>query len=414
LNPGLILPLLFSILHFDTVLLRVPVPSFNCQGPTMRHQEPISQVFSVVVNALLLLLALLATPGCMSTQSASPVSESLDSLGISNRGVREANIRTAYRYGLAVEQAADSIIMLTTDQTTKVNAYSWKIYCIPVIRQIFSQSDPVVSAFDALAFSMQCREYFTTGIGKNRFGSQQQIARNAVENIERRLVDANRNYLTTANFDSLMATTSRWASSNPLTNHVFERASFYNEMDTILARQEYSIRSVVGRIADDVDDLSGRLSLLSAQLPREARWQGEYLISDLTLKERLNSIDTTMVALRATLATLDRELRTDGVPVDITVIRQLQSTVDAALQTLSAERAIVMADIDRLRVATFADGEMTANRAVSGWLNQTEAVVDRLLWKIGVFLAVGFAALTLLLLYLRWSSWRHQRENSAR
>ena len=100
--------------------------------------------------------------------------------------------------------------------------------------------------------------------------------------------------------------------------------------------------------------------------------------------------------------------------MDITVIRQLHSTVDAALQTLSAERAIVMADIDRLRVATFTDGEMTANRAVAGWLDQTEAVVDRLLWKIGVFLAVGFAALTLLLLYLRWSSRRHQRENGAR
>jgi hypothetical protein len=335
--------------------------------------------------------------------------ESLDSLGISNRGVREANIRVAYQYGLVVEQAADSIIMLATDQTTKVNAYTWKIYCIPAIRQIYSQSDPVVSAFDGLAFSMQCRQYFTTGIGKDRFGAQQHIARDAVETIERRLVEANRHYLTTANFDSLIATTSRWAADNPLTNHVFERASFYSEMDTILARQDYSIGSAVGRIADDVDDLSGRLSLLSAQLPREARWQGEYLITDLTLKERLNSIDTTMVALRTTFATLDEKLRTDGVPVDITVIRQLHATVKTALDQLSAERAIVMAEIDRLRVATFADGEATANRAVSGWLDHVEAVVDRLLWKIGVFLAVGFVALALLLLYMRRSSQRQNR-----
>jgi len=354
-------------------------------------------------------MALLATSGCMSTQSVSPVAESLDSLGISNRGVREANIRVAYRYGLAVEQAADSIIMLAKDQAAKVNAYIWKIYCIPVIRQIYSQSDPVVSAFDGLAFSMQCREYFTTGIGKDRFGAHQQIALNAVETIERRLVEANRRYLTTANFDSLIATTSRWATKNPLTNHVFERASFFNEMDALLGRQDYSVGSAVGRIADDVDDLSGRLSLLSAQLPREARWQGEYLITDLALKERLNSIDTTMMSLRATFATLDEELRTDGVPVDITVIRQLHSTIKTALDQLSAERAIVMAEIDRLRVATFADGEVTANRAVSGWLDHAEAVVDRLLWNIGVFLVVGVAALTLLLLYVRKSSQRHQR-----
>jgi len=375
----------------------------------MRHLKPISQLFPVVFSALLLPMALLVTPGCMSTQSASPVGESLDSLGISNRGIREANIRIAYQYGLVVEEAADSIIMLATDQKTKVNAYMWKIYCIPVIRQIYSQSDPVVSAFDGLAFSMQCREYFTTGIGNDRFGAQQHIARNAVETIERRLAEASRGYLTTANFDSLIAITSRWAANNPITNHVFERASLYSEFHIILSRQDYSVGSAVGRIADDVDDLSGRLSLLSAQLPREARWQGEYLITDLTLKERLNSIDTTMVALRTTFATLDQELRTDGIPVDITVIRQLHSTVKAALEQLSAERAIVMADIDRLRVATFADGEVTANRAVSGWLNHAEAVVDRLLWKIGVFLAAGFAALTLLLLYVRKSSQRHQR-----
>jgi len=379
----------------------------------MRQLKPIPQVFSCVFSALLAPLALLATSGCMSTQSASPVGESLDSLGISNRGAREANIRVAYEYGLVVEQAADSIILLTADQTAKVNAYIWKIYCIPVIRQIYSQSDPVVSAFDGLAFSIQCREYFTTGIGKDRFGAQQQIALNAVKTIERRLVETIRQYLTTANSDSLIATTSRWATQNPLTNHVFARASYFTEMDALLARQNYSIGSAVGRIADDVDDLSGRLSLLSAQLPREARWQGEYLIIDLLLKERLNSIDTALVPLRATFATLEEELRTVGVPVDITSIGPLQATIKAALEQLSAERAIVMSEIERLRAAMLADGEETANRAVSGWLDHAEAIVDRLLWKIGVFLAVCFAALTVLLLYVRANPRRQQRQRDA-
>jgi len=368
--------------------------------------KQIPEALPVVFSAFLVFMALLAAPGCISTQSESTVAEALDSLGISNRGVREANIRVAYRYGLAVEQAADSIIMLATDQTAKANAYLWKIYCIPVIRQIYSQSDPVVSAFDGLAFSMQCREYFTTGIGRDRFGAQQQIAVHAVEMIEHRLVEESRRYLTTANFDSLIVFTSRWAAKNPLTNHVFERASFFSEMDKLLARQDYSVGSAVGRMADDVDDLSGRLSLFAAQLPREARWQGEYLITDLALKERLNSIDTVMVALRATLATLDGELRTDGVPVDLASIRPLHSTIKAALEQLSAERAIVMAEIDRLRIATFADGEQIADRAVSGWLDRAEAIVNRLLLKIGVFLAVGFAALALLLLVVRRSSQR--------
>jgi len=93
--------------------------------------------------------------------------------------------------------------------------------------------------------------------------------------------------------------------------------------------------------------------------------------------------------------------------VDLASIRPLHSTIKAALEQLSAERAIVMAEIDRLRIATFADGEQIADRAVSGWLDRAEAIVDRLLLKIGVFLAVGFAALALLLLVVRKSSQRH-------
>jgi hypothetical protein len=376
----------------------------------MQHLKSIPHFSSIVFSALLALMALMAAPGCLSTQTASPAAESLDSLGISIRGVRENNIRVAYRYGLAVEQAADSIIMLATDQTTKVNANLWKIYCIPVIRQIYSQSDPFMSGFDGLAFSLQCREYFTIGLGKDRFGPHQQIAINALEGIERRLVEGNRLYFTSENVDSLIAITTRWAENNPLTNHVFERVSIVQELDHLLARHDYSVGSAVGRIADDVDDLSGRLSLLAGQIPREARWQGEYLIADLALKDRLMNLDSTMVILRATFAKLEKELRTDGVAVDIARIQPLQENIKAAMEQLSAERAIVMADIEHIRVAMLADAEIAANRAVSGWLSRTETIVDRILWKIGIFLAVIFTAAALLLLYLRQSSRRRQRD----
>ncbi len=377
----------------------------------MRHLKVIRHFASAGFGVLFVLIDLLATPGCMSTQTSSPVAESLDSLGISIRGVRENNIKVAYRSGLAVEQAADSIIMLATDQPTKVNALYWKMYYIPVIRQIYSQSDPLLSAFDALAFSVQCREYFTTGIGKDRFGAQQQIAINVIESIERRLIEGNRLYLTSGNVDSLIMKTSRWAEKNPLRNHVFERPSILRELDHLFARHDYSIGSAVGRIADDVDDLSARLSLLAAQLPRETRWQGEYLLSDFDLQDRLKSLDTTILVMRITLGRLEEELGTGGVPVDLTSIQPLlQSNIQAALQQLSAERENVMADIERLRVTTINGTEEAANRAVSGWLDHAEAIMDRMLLRVAIFLAVFFMAVALLLLYMRESSLRQRRQ----
>jgi hypothetical protein len=380
----------------------------------MEHPTPIPLLRCAGLPFFLASMLLLATPACISTQTASTMSEALDSLDISNRGARDANIRVAYRYGLAVEQAADSILLLATDQRVKVNAYLWKIYCIPVIRQIYSQSDPVVSAFDGLAFAVQCREYFATGMGRDRFGGLQHIAVDAAETIERRLVETTRGYLTEANSDSVIAATSRWARNHPLTNHVFERASIFTEMDRVLDRQSHTVGSTVGRIADVVDDLSGRLSLLAAQLPREARWQGEYLLTDLAPEDRLARLDTLMAVLTSTLGSLDKEVRTGGLVVDIASLQGLHADLRAALELLSAERAVVIADIERMRVATIATAEETARRGVAGLMDRAEAILDRTLWKIGTFLAVGFAAVALLLLFARGRSRRLSGSNEGR
>jgi hypothetical protein len=185
-------------------------------------------------------------------------------------------------------------------------------------------------------------------------------------------------------------------------------------MDRVLDRQSHTVGSTVGRIADVVDDLSGRLSLLAAQLPREARWQGEYLLTDLAPEDRLARLDTLMAVLTSTLGSLDKEVRTGGLVVDIASLQGLHADLRAALELLSAERAVVIADIERMRVATIATAEETARRGVAGLMDRAEAILDRTLWKIGTFLAVGFAAVALLLLFARGRSRRLSGSNEGR
>ena len=361
----------------------------------------IAAVRSSVVLAVFSLLLPMMLSGCISSKPGSPVADSLDSLGITIRGIRESNLRLASREGLTIERAADSIIAISRDHTTKLNAYLWKIYCIPVIRQIYSESDPLLSATDALAFTMQCREYFIHGIGRDRFGPYQRIAVAAVNENEQRLIDLNRQRLTKATFDSLMRQLSRWAAEHPLSNHVFERPSMLNELDKLLAGQDYSIPSVVGRIADDVDDLSGRISLLSAQFPREARWQAEYVLAELSLRERLGRLDSTMTILSVALANVDQSLKSGGLEVRIGGLLSLRDDLHEALSKISTERSIVTAEIERIRLATLAAAEEAANRAVAGWLGRIESIVDRTLLKLGLLIALVLAVATALILSLR-------------
>jgi hypothetical protein len=131
-------------------------------------------------------------------------------------------------------------------------------------------------------------------------------------------------------------------------------------------------------------------------------------MTDLALKDRLASLDTSIAVLTSTLESLEKGLRTGGLAVDIASLRPLHSDLKAALELLSAERAVVTADIERMRIATLADAEEAANRAVSGWIDRAEVILDRMLWKIGVFVAVGFVASAVVLLYV-FASLRRQR-----
>jgi hypothetical protein len=355
---------------------------------------------SATLSVLTLLVPAILS-GCLSSRPESPAAESLDSLGITIRGVRESNIRLAYRDGLTIEAAADSIAALSNDRVTTLNAHLWKIHCIPVIRQIYSESDPLLSANDALAFTKQCKEYFISGLGKNRFGPYQYIAVNAVSANERRLVELNRQRLSSVTFDTVMSQLSRWAARHPLTNHVFERPSILNDLDTLLEGQDYSLASAIGRIADDVDDLSGRLSLFSAQLPRETRWQGEYVFAELSLKERLVKLDSTMTVLTSALTSIDESIKSGGLEVNVAGLQALRDDLHAALSQVSSERAIVIGEFERIRLATLTAAEEAANRAVAGWLDKTESIINRTLWKVGLFLSLVLATAGVLMVYLR-------------
>lgn len=356
-------------------------------------------------TAPLALAALMGLSGCLSTRTASPTAEQFDSLGLSLAGIRQSNLRTAYLFSLEIEKAADSIIQSTQNRTTKTRAHLWRIYSIPVIRQVYSHSDPITASLDALVFAMQCEEYFDTGIGHDRFGDQQLIAVKTSADIQASMIEGLRRNLTVADFDTLLTRLDLWVHEHPLTNHVFGRASIARDMDKFLARRDQSIGSAIGRIADDVDDLSAHLALFSAQLPREARWQGEYLLSELEVEDRLNSLDTTIAILNSSLAHIEETLTGGEITLDIVALRSLHADVVAALELVRAERTVLLADVERQRLETLSRVDAIAHEKIKLATEEVEGIVNRLLWKVGVLLALALLGVGLLMLLGR-ALWR--------
>jgi hypothetical protein len=337
--------------------------------------------------------------GCISTETTSGIAESLDSLGVSLRAIRETNVRFAHRDGLAIEQAADSIIRLARTSALRLEAYRWKMYHIPVIRQVYAQGDPIASRIDALACALQSDAYLRTGLGSNRFGEHQQIALNATSGILSRLERTLHEGITPADYDTLVRFAAGWSRDHPIDNHVFERPSIIGDMQRYFSRQEYSLGSAVGRIADDVDDLSGRLSVLAAQLPREARWQGAYLVEDLGLATRLESLDSTVSGLTSSLRRIERALLNGDIVVDLESLRSLHTDLEAALATARVEREHILAEIDRQRLATLDTLDVRLGRSISRTAEEIEGILSTLLWKTALVLAGGLGVVTILVLY---------------
>jgi hypothetical protein len=109
-----------------------------------------------------------------------------ESLGseVTSREIRIRAAQYAMTFSQTVEIAADSILRLTSDHMTARNALIWKSYAVPAIYRSATIPDPLMAWIDSRVLTYQMRDYFETGKGRELFGEQQWLAREAAYFIE--------------------------------------------------------------------------------------------------------------------------------------------------------------------------------------------------------------------------------------
>jgi hypothetical protein len=318
-----------------------------------------------------------------------------------------------------VEVAADAISVQTADVGLKRRALLFKMEVVPAFYEALFNADPLAALLDAWALSIQLEQYLDTGPGRELLTPLQGVAQEAAHKVRQHIESAVHAVAKTPEgFERAQSTVVEWAKANPITGPFSGRPSILPELAKLSAKSaDISVFQAVGDITGTVDDLTNRLNIYAAYLPRAARWQAELLLDELPdraevqrvlatlqsvdkLTERTNQL-ISPEALQAALATATGEVKKERLAALASVDEQRKETLayltserEAGVAALDAQRRAIMVDVDRQRAVLLE--QLNVLRAES--LKEVDEVSGRIIRK-G---ALAMGCLLLLAAGLTW------------
>jgi hypothetical protein len=205
-----------------------------------------------------------------------------------------------------------------------------------------------------------------------------------------------------------------------------------------LRSDERDVFIAVGAVSDVIENLSERLNIYAAQLPKQARWQAEILIAETAAAYRVDSAvedirDVGTAARRATdlmgdvhgllgdvpgLLDAEREiLAAERRAILANISSQRAQTLEymtaerlAVLTAAREERMALVAALRQERIETLIEVDAIKTRAVDSGLAGLKDLVDYTLWRVATLLfLLMLAAATLGVIAYRLAVGRHRK-----
>ena len=363
---------------------------------------------------VLLLLALAGgaglAAGCATVQA--PPSALMQRVGKSDLRPEELRIRVralAPRFSGQLEYLADSIAAQAGDTPTYAAMLRFKVNALPALQAALFQPDPVAALVDTWALVAQLQDV----VARTPVGDTPAVAALAVPRfaaMERELEVLWKELTGKASVADTRAKVHAWARDNPIVDSVAARPSTTALLSRLTAQAGIGALASAGQLLETTQDLTARLDLQTAFLPKQGRWQAEsFLLSALsspTYRDAVPELPAMMQALQGVteqvqalpwLVAREREAVLAGVREERLGVQAFATGErEQLVSTLQAERAVVLAEADR-----------TVQRGVDHAFDRAQRLVDRMfLWFAGLLLLAVLGGALLALLLLR--AWRHR------
>lgn len=259
-----------------------------------RHPEPISRL-----SGRLVLVALVGCGGAPATPAL--MAQSGD-VSVTVSQLRSQDYDFSAHFAAQVTACANQIIAATKDDTIRSRALRWKMNAVPAARGAAFHHDPLVALYDLWSLTLQQRNYFTEGDGATMFADHQQCAVSTSYQLVNDAIGLARKVTTSGDVSETQNRLEDWARLNPI-DGLFVRRSAASDMSALAPQAPHKGLQAVESLEETSRDLTDRITILSGDLPREARWQAEYLINAL-FEERLETSAHEIVSTFGRLNTL--------------------------------------------------------------------------------------------------------------
>jgi len=336
------------------------------------------------VRCLALLAAVASACG-----TARPQSRLFEAVSRSNVSIEELRVRVralAGRFSGLLEALADDLANRSRDPRVQLEMTRFKINGIPAMQAALFEPDPVAALLDAWVLLAQIEGAVDkTGILPD--GGLRAIASAQIRGMESELESLWGALAGPSRVPETRRRLREWVGTHPLTTTLTARQSTVPLLAHLTASSGVTPLGAVATVVDQMQDLQAWATLQSAFLPKQARWQAEYLVRSAPLDPSLASAATAVAGYLSSerQATLG-ELSDERVHVQSFLTRERR-----ALQSwLGAQGPVVLDDTRQM-------GLVWVDRAFDRATTLADRIFRRLLLLLALLVAGGLVALQLIL-----------------
>lgn len=275
--------------------------------------------------------------------------------------LRAMDYEYASRFAQIVASTALKIVEETDDPGVRERALEWRLWAMPEARSSAFDQDPMAGLLELWALAAQQRHYLTEGDGQNTFGNQQAIARDTARYLEREVERLAAEALPEDLLETTTENVRAWVDEHPIEGELFVRSTARADLAGLVSVEHHGGLKAVGSMEETVRDMSDRITILSAQMPSEARWQAEFLVEKLfedRVHDRIDSMVGSLDDMTAFLADFEGTLSAQtqallaGIERErLTVFEAIESERIAVVDAIGSERDSILEKLDSQLVA---------------------------------------------------------------
>jgi MYXO-CTERM domain-containing protein len=351
-------------------------------------------------HALVLAVVALSIVGCSSAPTRPALMANMVKDDVTVTRLRAINYQYAAHFAQLVAMCVQEIVAQNNDPQAQQRAYQWRMWASPQARAAAFDQDPFVGLLELWILAAQQRRYFTEGGGKTYFGDQQGCALDTTRELEeeaRRLIAT---IVPEEKRDTLYENGRTWVDQHPIEGQLFVRATARADLAGLVPDAKQGGLKAVASLEETFRDLNDRITILTVQMPVEARWQAEYLTNSL-FEERVQEPTESMLDAMETMVDFLDELEPILAAQTNALLAGVTAERIAVFDAVEAERTEILAAIEEESGSIMGELDAQLLSATTKLDQAGRGLIDHFFVRlIEVLAAVGVASFLTVLLVL--------------